>query len=261
MVKANDAPSPTDPRFEEQWALQDLLSNADINAKEGWKEYSGGDANGPSVIVAVIDTGVDYSHPDLQGVMWNNTGEIADDGIDNDGNGIIDDFYGADFTKTQNVTGDPMDRNGHGSHCSGIIAATHNNGEGIAGVTSFSQGKVKIMAVKGLSDFGTGTLSGLLACLNYAIAKGAKISSNSWGGPWVDGIDDVWGSVLRNNPDHLFVAAAGNRNKEINERNKTTPCGAKEQNMLCVASSTSIDSKSSFSNYGKDYVHVFEGYK
>jgi len=256
-----NSPPPTDPKFSEQWALQDLANSADINIAEGWAEYlsdeQGGDPNGPSVVVAVIDTGVDYNHEDLKDVMWNNPDEIAGDGIDNDGNGIVDDFYGADFTVTTSGTGDPMDRNSHGTHCSGIIAATPNNDVGVAGVASFTQGKVKIMALKGLSDSGRGTFSGLLACLNYAIDKGAKISSNSWGGGTVDGIEDVWDAVLRNNLDHLFVAAAGNDNTFINDGYKSMTCGLKEPNLLCVASSTVSDSRSYFSNYGPDYVHVF----
>merc|ERR1711997_757577 len=261
MVDAYNNPPPTDPRFAEQWALQDLSNDADINIAEGWAEYlsdeKGADANGPSVVVAVIDTGVDYTHPDLKDVMWNNPGEIAGDGIDNDGNGIVDDVYGADFTQTTSGTGDPMDRNSHGTHCSGIIAATPSNGQGIAGVASYTKGKLKLMALKGLSDSGGGTISGMLACLNYAVDKGAKISSNSWGGGTVNGIEDVWDAVLRNNLDHLFVAAAGNSNREITDSYKSMTCGLKEPNLLCVASSTKNDARSSFSNYGKDYVHVF----
>jgi len=266
LVDLFDAPPPSDPRFDEQWALAipRLSNNADINIEEGWNEYlsdaKGGDANGPSVVVAVIDTGVDYTHPDLKGVMWNNPDEIAGDGIDNDGNGIIDDVHGADFTQTTDGTGDPIDRHSHGSHCAGIIAATPNNDEGIAGVASFTQGKVKIMALKGLSDSGGGTMSGLLACLNYAIDKGAKISSNSWGGGNVISsyTERIWDAVLKNNLDHLFVAAAGNSNKYIDGVSyKPMTCGLKEPNLLCVASSTRSDRRSGFSNYGKDYVHVF----
>merc|ERR1712088_214098 len=196
-------------------------------------DAKGGSATGPSVVVAVIDTGIDY-----------------------DGNGVVDDVYGADYSGSS-PSGDPIDRQGHGTHCSGIIAATPNNGEGIAGVASYAQGKVKIMALKGLSNSGGGTISGLLACLNYAIDKGAKISSNSWGAGSVYGIEDVWDAVLRNNLDHLFVAAAGNDDEEITDCNKRMTCGLKEPNLLCVASSTKNDDRSYFSNYGKDYVHVF----
>merc|ERR1719400_638781 len=150
-----------------------------METAEYLSDAKGKDPNGPSIVVAVIDTGIDYTHPDLKDQMWTNPGEIAGNGKDDDGNGIIDDVYGADFTQTTSGTGDPIDRHSHGTHCAGIIAATPNNDAGIAGVASFTQGKVKLMALKGLSDTGRGSTSGLLACLNYAIAKGAKISSNS----------------------------------------------------------------------------------
>ena len=261
-----DAPVPTDPRFGRQWALSipRMSNKADINIQEGWAEYlsdaQGGDANGPSVVVAVIDTGIDYNHPDLKDMMWTNPDEIPGDGIDNDGNGIIDDVHGADFVNSRSPHGDPIDRQSHGSHCAGIIAASGNNGEGITGVASYTQGKVKLMALKGLSDRGSGSLSGLLACLNYAVEKGAKISSNSWGGGTSisESSERIWDQVLRNNLDHLFIAAAGNDNKLINGGSfKPWTCGLNEPNLLCVASSTRSDARSWFSNYGKDYVHVF----
>ena len=104
-----------DPNLGIQWALGDLSNNADINWREGLAKYladsQGGSSSGPSVVVAVIDTGVDYNHPDLKNEMWTNPGEIAGNGIDDDGNGIVDDVYGANFvTETGNVRGDPMDR-------------------------------------------------------------------------------------------------------------------------------------------------------
>ena len=257
----SQASTPSDPKFSEQWALQDLSNNADINIAEGWAEYlsdaKGKDPNGPTIVVAVIDTGIDYTHPDLKDQMWTNPGEIAGNGKDDDGNGIIDDVYGADFTQKTSGTGDPIDRNSHGTHCAGIIGAKENNGKGIAGVASFTQGKVKLMALKGLSDKGSGTTSGLLACLNYAIKKGAKISSNSWGGGSIySSTERMWDAVLQNNPDHLFVAAAGNSNVKITATRRIMSCGLKEANQLCVASSTSRDTRSGFSNYGNEYVHV-----
>ena len=250
-----------DPKFGNQWELQDRSNNADINIREGWAEYlsddKGKDPNGPSIIVAVIDTGIDYNHPDLKDQMWTNPGEIAGNGIDDDGNGVIDDVYGADFALGNN-NGDPIDRHSHGTHCAGTIAAKENNGLGIAGVASFTKGKVKLMAMKGLSDGGPGSRSGLLKCLNYAIEKGAKISSNSWGGGIVDSSTErMWDAVLQNNPDHLFVAAAGNDREEVSDTNKRMTAGLKEPNQLVVASSDKWDEKSWFSNYGKDYVHVF----
>ena len=261
VATAFDFDFPNDPKFGEQWAFQNLENNADINVIEGWEEYLsdeiGGNPEGPSVVVAVIDSGIDYNHPDLKDIMWENPGEIPGDGIDNDGNGIIDDVYGADFTAKGGPTGDPIDRNGHGTHCSGMVAGNGNNGVGIAGVASYTQGKVKLMACKGLNDRAGGTYSGLLAALNYAIANGAKISSNSWGGGSVKNQEKIWDAVLRNNLDHLVIAAAGNDNKEFHENRKWMMCGLKEPNLLCVASSDRNDKRSSFSNYGIDQVHVF----
>ena len=242
VIHVFDTIPPTDTYYSYQWAYDD--NYADINIEEGWTEYLsdsiGGDPDGPSVIVAIIDTGIEYTHPDLVNMMWTNPGEIADNGIDDDGNGIIDDYYGADFTEDTSGTGDPIDVHSHGTHCAGIVAAEENNGEGIAGVASFSQGKVKLMAVKGLSDSGSGTMSGLLAGLNYAIAMGARISSNSWGSGVSSSIaeyyESIWDPVLQNNPDHLFIAAAGNDATEINDDLRPMACGLVEPNLMCVAS-------------------------
>ena len=253
--------TPKDPSFHKQRPLNNLSNEADINAQKGWAEYLsdtvGGSPNGPSVIVAVIDTGVDYNNPELRNMMWTNPGEVAANGLDDDLNGIVDDVHGADFT-SNTPQGDPIDRHSHGTHCAGIIGAQENNGEGIAGVASFTQNKVKIMAVKGLNDRGGGSFSGLLASLNYAIANGAKISSNSWGSQRSvsNETEQMWDNVLQNNLDHLFVAAAGNDNRELNETYTPMACGLKEPNLLCVASSTKRNRKSSFSNYGTQYVHV-----
>ena len=259
---------PDDPLFRYQWPLQHLGNDADINAVQGWDEYLSdsvvGNEEGETLIVAVIDTGVDYNHTELRNMMWKNPGEIEGNGIDDDDNGIIDDVFGASFADFNKfnlsfISGDPTDNYGHGTHCAGIIGAEENNGIGIAGVASFSQGKVKIMAVKGLSDFGFGTTGSLLSSLDYAIEHGANISSNSWGSnesvtPWEE---KMWSNILENNPNHIFVAAAGNDNLMINSTYKPMACGLDAPNLLCVASSTIYDTKSSFSNYGKDWVDVF----
>ena len=261
VVTIFDTLPPADPLYSDQWAYD--VTQADINIEQGWTEYLsdsiGGDANGPSVIVAVSDTGIEYTHPDLVNRMWTNPGEIADNGVDDDGNGIIDDYYGADFTETTSGTGDPIDRHLHGTHCAGIIAAEENNGEGVAGVASFTQGKVKLMAIKGLDDTGSGTQSGLLAGMNYAIEHGARISSNSWGSSSnnADGYESLWDQILQNNPEHLMISAAGNDGLEIYDDYRPRSCGYQEPNLLCVASSKKDGTKSGFSNYGENYVHVF----
>ena len=136
---------PKDVYFEDQWALQKLDNEADINAQEGWAEYisaTNGATNNEEVIVAVIDTGVKWDHEDLKDVMWQNPGEIAGNGVDDDENGIIDDVYGVNYFDNPN-SGDPHDKDsGHGTHCAGIIAAKENSGKGVAGVASYTNGKV-----------------------------------------------------------------------------------------------------------------------
>ena len=267
VVHIDSFATPNDPGYggTTQWHFNDYY--ASINAEEGWTEYLsdsiGGDPDGPSVVVAVIDTGIDYTHPDLVNRMWTNPGEIADNGIDDDGNGIIDDYYGADFTVTTSGTGDPYDIESHGTHCAGIIAAEDNNGLGVAGVASFTQGKVKLMAVKALDDYGDGTMSGLLAGTNYAIEMGARISSNSWGGDenTAEYYESVWDQVMQNNPDHLYVVSAGNNAKEITDDYRPVNCGFSEPNLICVGASTLLNNITDFSNYGENYVHVMaQGY-
>ena len=254
--------TPSDPNFNLQWPLANLDNNADINAQSGWDEYLfdpvGALSTCHAVTIAVIDTGIDYNHPDLASVMWLNQDEIPADGIDNDGNGIVDDIHGADFSSLPSINGDPMDGNGHGTHCAGIIAAEENNDIGIAGVASYTQGKVRIMAIKGLSDSGFGSLNGLLTGLDYALEKGAKISSNSWGSlGWNSAWDPVWSTVLQNNPQHIMVAASGNQGLTLNKINKRLLCSLDEPNLLCVGSSNKNNQASSFSNIGKEIVHVF----
>ena len=214
-------------------------------------------------MVAVIDSGVDYNHPDLRNAMWRNPQEIAGNGIDDDGNGIVDDIYGANFVQLAgNSQNDPMDKDvgtrsyGHGTHCAGIIAATANNGQGIAGVAGISKGKVKIMAIRALGPRG-GATSWLMTALNYAISKGAKISSNSYGGPSSQGQQEnaAWKRVLERNPGHLFISAAGNEETKIGAN--YSPAANTASNHICVASSTESSAMSDFSNYGTPYVHVF----
>ena len=136
---------PNDALFNEQWPFQELANDADIHAEEGWRTYlsaTDNSSNGKEVIIAVIDSGIDYTHPDLKDIMWKNPGEIPNNGIDDDNNGYVDDVYGVDFSG-ENDEGNPMDTNGHGTHCAGIIYAKPNGGGDLgAGVTSYTNGKV-----------------------------------------------------------------------------------------------------------------------
>jgi subtilisin family serine protease len=122
-------------------------ADADIDAAEAWDSFTG---NSNDIIIGVIDTGIDYLHPDLTGNIWTNAGEIPENGIDDDGNGFVDDYYGWDFAYDDN---DPMDGNSHGTHCSGMIAAKGNNGVGVCGVIWNS----RVMAIKFLDDGGYDT--------------------------------------------------------------------------------------------------------
>lgn len=136
--------TPDDSLFSKLWAYQNLANNADINIQEGWHMYlqEGDSENGPEVVVAIVDTGIDYTHPDLKDMMWTNPGEIAGNGIDDDNNGIVDDIYGANFAEGTYGKENPRDYDGHGTHVAGTIAATGNNGQGVIGVASYAGAKV-----------------------------------------------------------------------------------------------------------------------
>lgn len=151
--------TPSDARFDEQWALHNEaqtggIVDADIDAPEAWDVITGTGAT----IVAVIDTGVDYRHPDLAANIWVNVDEIPGDGIDNDNNGYVDDVHGYDFF---NEDGDPLDDHNHGTHVAGTIGAVGNDGIGIAGVNWNTQ----IMALKFLGADGSGTTSDAIEAL------------------------------------------------------------------------------------------------
>ncbi|MGB0905414.1 MAG: S8 family peptidase, partial [Mangrovicoccus sp.] len=192
----------TDPMSDRQWALDNTgqtggQTDADIDAPEAWTQ-----ATGEGVIVAVIDTGVDYTHADLDDNMWVNTGEIAGNGIDDDGNGYIDDVYGYDFA---NDDGDPLDSQGHGTHVAGTIAAEADNGIGVVGVAYDAQ----IMALQFFDDNGNGSTFDAILALEYAVLMGAQISNNSWGGgSYSTALAEA--IAMAGDAGHLFVAAAGN---------------------------------------------------
>ncbi|MDP6760862.1 MAG: S8 family serine peptidase, partial [Acidimicrobiales bacterium] len=230
---------PSDPRLNELWGLTGANG---IDAPGAWA-HSLGD---PSVVVAVIDTGVDLDHPDLEANIWTNSGEIAGNGIDDDGNGYIDDLHGWDFV---NDDSDPNDDHNHGTHVAGTIAGVAND----IGVVGVAPG-VQIMALKFLSASGGGYSSDAVSALSYAIANGASISNNSWGGGGssgaMSGMLDQAAAV-----DHLFVAAAGNSNSD-NDTWPTYPASYPQDIVLTVASTQIDGNRSSFSNYGELGVDV-----
>jgi len=253
----DDPPSDTiDPRYPEQWALNNEgqtggTADADINAPEMWATITG-DRN---VIVAVIDTGINYNHPDLRNNIWTNPGEIPDNGIDDDGNGVIDDVHG--FNALDN-SGDPMDDHGHGSHCAGVIGAEGQNRYGGRGVMQ----EVSIIGCKFLSASGGGTASGAIACLDYLRNLKSRaenpvdiiLTSNSWGGgPSADALKDA--IQAHQDLGILFVAAASNDGQD-NDVVDAYPADYPLANIIAVAATDSDDNKAWFSNFGKRTVHV-----
>ncbi|MFC1752266.1 S8 family serine peptidase [Thermoproteota archaeon] len=197
-------------------------------------------ATGKGVITAVIDSGVDYNHPDIDDNMWTNPGEIPDNGIDDDGNGYIDDVHGYDFAYDDP---DPMDGNGHGTHVAGTIAAEKNNGEGIIGVAPDS----KIMALKGLGDTGSGSLFDLAEGILYAVMNGADVLNNSWGCSGGCPLEPTTEAVIQaaHGLGAVVVFAAGN---DTNNVSVYFPQNMDET--ICVSSSDENDEMSYFSNYG-----------
>ena len=191
-----------DPRKSEQWALDRA------NVEDAWEylESEGHPAWGDrNIVVAVIDSGVDYTHEDLAGNMWVNAGEIPDNGQDDDNNGFVDDVYGADVVgSTYDHDGDPQDDNGHGTHVAGIIAAQGNNGIGIIGVAPNAQ----IMAIKAAQYSGALTSTDISEAILYAYQQGADIINMSFGGSGRSVLEEEALAVAFSNA--VLIAAAGN---------------------------------------------------
>ncbi|MDH4140164.1 MAG: S8 family serine peptidase [Coriobacteriia bacterium] len=242
---------PTDPDFAELWGLHNTgqtggTDDADIDAPAAWNYTTGSQ----EVIVAVVDTGVDYGHPDLDDNMWVNEAELnGTPGVDDDGNTFVDDIYGYDF-----INGDrnPRDDNGHGTHCSGTIGAEANNGIGVAGVNW----KVRIMALKAFYASGYGDVDAEIAAIAYADLMGADVISCSWGG-------GSYSQALRDEmaaTDALVVCAAGNGGPDrIGDNNDVLeyyPASYDADNIIAVAATDHNDVLASFSNYGATSVDL-----
>ncbi len=244
-----DSVFPNDTRFNDLWGLHNTgqsggQANADIDAPEAWDISTGSE----SVIVAVIDTGVDYNHEDLAANMWVNQLEYnGTGGVDDDGNGYVDDIYGYDF---DHGDGDPMDDHYHGTHCAGTIGAVGNNGKGVTGVCW----NVEIMAVKFLDSGGNGWTSDAIDSVEYATLMGAHIMSNSWGGGAYDqGLKDAIDAAGANGI--LFVAAAGNDSVN-NDTYPHYPSSYTSSNIVSVMSTDRNDLRSSFTNWGPTSVDI-----
>jgi subtilisin family serine protease len=234
--------TPNDFEFARQWALSnpggtDAKTNADIDATEAWA-YTTGDKK---VIVAVVDTGIDYFHEDLVDNLWVNQKEIPFNGIDDDGNGFVDDYYGYDFVSNDS---DPFDDNEHGTHVAGIIGARGNNGMGISGVCW----NVSIMAVKAFDENGNGNVSDAISAITYAVKNGARIINASWSS---DEKSRALEEVCQYAADAgvLIVAAAGNSHTDA----PVYPAGY--DTVLAVGATDAKDARATFSNSGA-YVDV-----
>jgi subtilisin family serine protease len=240
---------PKDMDFDLQWALHNSgqivagyvgTPGADMDALNAWSIATGSH----DIVVAVVDTGCNLTHPDQAANLWTNSKEIPGNGVDDDGNGYIDDYHGWDFRDGDN---DPADVSGHGTHVAGIIAAQGNNQIGIAGMSW----KARIMPVRFMGAFDQGTTADAIAAIEYAVAQGAQIINCSWGG-------GGYSTALRNtmvNSGVLFVCAAGNVASD-NDSSPFYPASFAADNIIAVAASDQMDRLTWFSNFGTRSVDI-----
>lgn len=252
IYKINKAP--TDPLYVQTWGLANVgqadpknqvgVAGVDINAERAWEIQTGTREK----IIAVIDTGIDWSHPDLAENMWVNEAEQnGKAGVDDDNNGVVDDIYGYNAITG---TGNAKDDQGHGSHCAGTIGARANNGIGVAGVNW----NVRMMAVKFLDAGGSGSLADAIKAIDYATKMGAHVMSNSWGGGGFS--QTLMDAIKRSNEaGAIFIAAAGNEYNN-NDSSPTYPSTYQVENVMSVAAIDNRGAKADFSNYGKKTVHL-----
>lgn len=226
-----------DPDYSSQWGLQK------VNIETAWDKTTGsGD-----IVVAVIDTGIDYEHEDLSANIWHNTDEIAGNGVDDDHNGLVDDVMGYDFV---NRDTDPMDDNKHGTHCAGIIGARSDNLTGITGISP----NVSLMPLKVLAANGSGSTLNIFYGFKYAVENGARIISMSLGGYGFNYLS-YYGAYYAYKNNVLVVAAAGNEANN-NDADPVYPAGFPFSNIIAVASTGTKDTLSGFSNYGARSVDI-----
>lgn len=232
-----EIPPPNDFHWESLWGLENQgqtggVPGVDIDARQAWAVTHGS----RDIVVAVIDTGIDFFHPDLAENLWKNSVEIPGNGKDDDGNEYIDDIYGYDFV---NRDADPMDDHVHGTHVAGTIGAIGDNERGVVGVAR----EVRLMALKALSERGTGSLSDVLESMAYAVDNGAHIINASWGlqvrsRALEDGLHAAIDAGV------LFVAAAGNHRRE------TLSYPAAYPPVLAVAAINENNQRAPFSSFG-----------
>jgi len=231
--------APNDPYFPSLWGLPDSAVPAALTT-----------TTGAGVTVGVVDTGVRADHLDLAGQLTGNPGEIGhgreSNGLDDDGNGLVDDYQGWDFVAGDNT---PQDGNGHGTHVTGTIAALADNGRGVAGVAPGA----KIVPLRALDNTGNGYMSTIASALDYAGEIGLPVVNASLGG----GYANVLERVVASHPSTLYVVAAGNSNRNNDDAAVASyPCALPQANVLCVAAHDRNDARAGFSNYGATSVDL-----
>jgi serine protease len=265
MRMSEDPPQrfPSDPTFyPASWGMHNdgqffnnrqATAGADVNAPEAWYVTTGD----PGFVVAIIDTGIQWTHHNLNDNIWTNPGEVLD-GIDNDGNGYIDDVRGWDFYSQDN---DPDDENGHGTHVAGTVGAEEGGPEELKGVVGMMW-QCRLMPLRFLGPTGSGLMSDAALALQYATEKGVKVSNNSYG--YVGGaiIQSLYDAInASKSVDHIVVAAAGNGGTDgIGDNNdgnkKVYPASFNLDNIISVAATDMSDARPSWSNYGPTSVDL-----
>lgn len=252
---------PNDPRFQEQWGLHNTgqtgfsgSNDKDIDAPEAWEKSTGSS----NVVVAVIDTGVDFFHQDLKGNIWKNPGEIPGNNQDDDNNGYVDDYYGYNFTNDHVGANphDPMDGDGHGTEVSGVIGARGNNGIGVTGVNW----NVRIMGLRVFNKSLDVYLSDEINAFEYLVMMKTRYNVNIvaancsfGGGNYTEVEKTAIGDMGR--VGIITCAAAGNETSD-NDQNPTYPSDYNVQGLISVAATQPNDTLASFSNWGKNSVHI-----
>ena len=248
---------PSDPLFPEQWSLHntgqrvlDVVGSvdADVDLPEALDLYSGAQ----EVVVAYIDSGVGIDHPDFDGYSWSNSGDNTPDGIDNDGNGYIDDEYGWDFVDDDRL---PLDENGHGTQGASLVAARQNDGVGIAGIAPHA----KIMALRVATDAGSIVTTNVIGALEYAEDKAADIVNLSLGGLAYNASYEATLGVLDTSGILVVIAAGNGDTDRIGDNNDVTPTYPASyafDNIIAVAATDQLDQLASFSNFGPTSVDI-----
>ncbi|WP_342433490.1 S8 family serine peptidase [Neobacillus sp. FSL H8-0543] len=244
-----------DPSFTKLWGLDNTgqvvngrpgVADVDIDYSEAIGAFTNV-TNPQQMVVAVIDTGIDIHHPDLRDNIWVNPGEVANNGVDDDGNGYIDDINGWDFYHSDQTVFDPQDLDDHGTHVAGTIAAKSNNGIGITGIAA----NVKILPLKFLGPDGDGYTSDAILAIEYAESMGVKIANLSWSGSEYDqALNDVIDQT-----NMLFIAAAGNDGLNVDQQPEY-PASFESTNIISVTAIDNSGNLADFSNYGYQNVDI-----